>query len=317
VLQAPNPWILDHLIPGDYTITEVDAGTEWIETVPASPVAVVAGGTASANVTNKYNPAKIIVDKVTDPSGSPQSFTFTPTGTGYTTPFNLTDAATPNDSGWLVPGIYSVAETVPAGWVMTGLSVSGAGDYTIDYVLCRATITLAAGETATVTFENTAPLVTRTQGFWATHLSLTHAVWFGGTIGGHTFTGIADKTIGTHMIESDCQLMAAFWANVAKTSLGVKRTSLDQARMQLLQQLVAAILNNAAFGSSPTGPISIAQAKTCFANLNATVKQLRDAASAMAAFNEGGDTGVFTPGVSANGKQAKDAACLAFWNSLP
>jgi hypothetical protein len=84
----------------------------------------------------------------------------------------------------------------------------------------------------------------------------------------------------------------------------------------MVQQLVAAILNNAVFGSSPTGPISIAQAKICFANPNATVKQLRDAASAMAAFNESGDSGVFTPGISANGKLAKDTAypCLAFWD---
>jgi hypothetical protein len=46
------------------------------------------------------------------------------------------------------------------------------------------------------------------------------------------------------------------------------------------------------------------------------VKQLRDAASAMAAFNESGDSGVFTTGISANGKLAKDTAypCLAFWD---
>ncbi|MCJ7667459.1 MAG: hypothetical protein MUP04_04100, partial [Anaerolineae bacterium] len=47
----------------------------------------------------------IIVDKVTDPSGSSQSFEFDPS---YGSNFFLTDAATPNDSGWLLPGAYSV-----------------------------------------------------------------------------------------------------------------------------------------------------------------------------------------------------------------
>jgi len=216
--------------------------------------------------------------------------------------------------------VYSVAEiNIPAGWVLTGLSVSGTTAYTVDINALTASVTLVAGDVVTVTFENTAPMTTRTQGFWATHLGLTDAVWFGGTSGGHTFTelSIADRTIGGKLIDTPCQLMAAFWANVAKTSTGVKRLPLDQARMQLLQQLVAAILNNNAFGSSPTGPISIAQAKTAF--MSGTLKQVKDAASAMAAFNEFGDSGVFTPGISANGKLAKDTAypCLSFWDNLP
>lgn len=184
--------------------------------------------------------------------------------------------------------------------------------------LGKATINLAAGETVTVTFEDTKALQTRTQGYWATHLSVTHAVWFGGTIGGHTFSGLPDdiaKTIGTHLIDTDGKLMGAFWSNIARRSTGVRRTALDQARMQLLQQLTAAILNNAAFGSSPSGPISIALARTYF--MSGTLTEVQNAASAMAAFNESGDSGVFTPGVAANGKLAKDTANLVFWDILP
>jgi hypothetical protein len=53
--------------------------------------------------------------------------------------------------------------------------------------------------------------------------------------------------------------------------------------------------------------------------MSGTLKQVKDAASAMAAFNEFGDSGVFTPGVAANGKLAKDTAypCLSFWDNLP
>ncbi len=97
----------------------------------------------------------IIVDKVTDPSDDPQSFTFTTTGTGYTG-FSLTDADTPNDQQ-LVPGDYSVSETVPGGWDLSDLGCSSAlGTSTIDTTSPpTATITLAAGDTVTCTFTNT------------------------------------------------------------------------------------------------------------------------------------------------------------------
>jgi hypothetical protein len=85
--------------------------------------------------------------------------------------------------------------------------------------------------------------------------------------------------------------------------------------MQLSQQLLAAILNNAAFGSSPSDSISIADAKDAFCNGNRT--EVMDAMRAMAQFNEAGDTGEFTPGVSANGKEAKDAADIPYWDTLP
>ncbi|GIW20908.1 MAG: hypothetical protein KatS3mg065_1204 [Chloroflexota bacterium] len=61
--------------------------------------------------------------------------------------FSLTDAATPHDSGALKPGTYSVSETVPAGWDLTGASCSDESD--------PAQIDLAPGETVTCTFTNT------------------------------------------------------------------------------------------------------------------------------------------------------------------
>jgi hypothetical protein len=56
VLQAPATWTLTNLIPGVYTISEADAGTEWTEVVTGSPATVVAGQTASSTVTNTYVP---------------------------------------------------------------------------------------------------------------------------------------------------------------------------------------------------------------------------------------------------------------------
>jgi len=76
---------------------------------PGSPSPSVgcstAGPTCSFGMNNNANtvtatfnaaPAHIIVDKVTSPSGDPQSFAFTTTG-GLYAGFALTDAATPND----------------------------------------------------------------------------------------------------------------------------------------------------------------------------------------------------------------------------
>jgi hypothetical protein len=111
------------------------------------------------------------------------------------------------------------------------------------------------------------------------------------------------------------QVMGGFWANIAKTSTGVKRSALDQARMQLLQQLLAAILNNQLFGSSPSGSISIDQAKTAFCGTDITA--IRNAQAAMGAFNTSGDTGAFTPGQSADAKTARAIADIAFWDVLP
>ncbi|HEX8943762.1 MAG TPA: hypothetical protein VF785_11550, partial [Gemmatimonadaceae bacterium] len=77
---------------------------------------------------------------------------------------------------------------------------------------------------------------------------------------------------------------------------------------------LAAILNNAAFGSSPTG-MSITAAKAAYCGTDETL--IKNAMTAMAQFNESGDNGLFTPGVSANGKQAKTDANLGFWDTLP
>jgi hypothetical protein len=90
----------------------------------------------------------IIIDKVTDPAGSTQSFEFDPS---YGPNFNLKDADTPKDSGPLVPGTYSVAEVnIPAGWDLTNTScLSSIGD-----TETAANIELDPGETVTCTFND-------------------------------------------------------------------------------------------------------------------------------------------------------------------
>jgi hypothetical protein len=112
------------------------------------------------------------------------------------------------------------------------------------------------------------------------------------------------------------EMMGGFWSNIAKKTDNSKRTALDQARMQLTQQLLAAMLNKAAFGTDDSG--LIAQGKAAFAGTNIAV--IQSAQSSLTTFNEGGD-GVSLPAGfnqgSANPQAAKSTANKAFWNSLP
>ena len=102
-----------------------------------------------SNALTVVTPGTIVVDKVTDPAGDVQAFSFTTTGAGYAG-FSLADADAPN-SQTLPPGTYSVAETPLAGWVSAGASC-------VSSILDTETIgsiELDAGETVTCTFNNT------------------------------------------------------------------------------------------------------------------------------------------------------------------
>ncbi len=155
-------------------------------------------------------------------------------------------------------------------------------------------------------------------------MALAHIAWFGGSLNGHTFpgvagvTGIGDTLICGRAIDTDAKLMGAFWASISKKSDGSKRTQLDQARMQLLQQLIAAELNASAFNSVPPGGTTMfATWETALCS--GTLSQVRTAAGQAAAFNEAGDSGLFTPGMSADPKAAKTAAAgvgIAFWDVI-
>nr|WP_175265962.1 SdrD B-like domain-containing protein [Methanothrix thermoacetophila] len=111
---------------------------------------------SSATITEVECITKIIVDKVTDPSGSTESFEFTGSWSGGTT-FSLTDGADPYDSGQLEPGEYTVTEIVPDGWDLSSIEIDGDtdGGSTSTTSGSTATIDLDAGETIRVTFTNT------------------------------------------------------------------------------------------------------------------------------------------------------------------
>ena len=324
------------VVPGTYTLTEAnvtgyDEGT-WsctgvagtvVPTYNAGSVVLAAGEVAVCTITNNDQPATLKIIKTVKGAGG--SFPFTTTGSGLSS-FTLSPADNASDNKeftGLSAGSYSVTETDPApNYVLTDLGCDNQPVGTYDPAVTKTVnVSLTNGQTVTCTFINeklTTGNTTRTQGFWATHSSLTNKAWFGGSIGGNTFSGVSDKTLcagPAKDLNTLGRVLGGFWSNIAQKYPSGKRTSIDQARMQLVQQLLAAILNNSVFGSVPSGSISIQQAKDAYCG--SSIDAIKAAASAMAAFNESGDNGVFTPGVSANGKLAKSLADLAYWNTLP
>jgi hypothetical protein len=98
---------------------------------------------------------QIIVEKVTDPSGEADTFEFT--AEYYTSSFYLADGQS-NDSGWLEPGEYDLAEVLPPSpWALTDITITtlDSSDTSIKNVATgETTIDLDPGETVTVTFTN-------------------------------------------------------------------------------------------------------------------------------------------------------------------
>jgi hypothetical protein len=285
------------------------------------------------SITNNDVGGTIVVIKNAKPANG--SFAFTTTGTGYSG-FTLTGSTASNGNqnsqSGLNAGTYSVRESTQLGWVLTGIggstdintpyncTVTGSGGSTGvgNLNTQTATVTLKNGDTVTCKFENTGNGATRTQGFWATHPQLAQIAWFGGTAFNHTFPGVAatagigDTLICGRSIDDLGKVMGGFWSDIAKKSNGSKRPAIDQTRMQLLQQLIAAELNASAFGSVPANG-AFAEWETALCGSNAPSNTAQQQAGA---FNSAGDSSTFTPGTSADSKGARAVANIPFWDII-
>jgi hypothetical protein len=283
-------------------------------------VSLAAGQNKTCTITNNRLPNLKVVKQLL---GASATFAFTGTGTGVSANFSLTPPTDGADSvtfSNIAIGIKTITETLLNGYLLTDLSCDKGGVIYNPDSTQTVSVDLAYGDNVRCVFVNNQQVgtVTRTQGFWQTHRNLAEVVWFGGEWNGIIYAGVADKTLCGKNIDTIEKLMGGFWSNIAQTQgpPKTKRSALDQARMRLLQQLLAAMLNQAAFGSSPDGTgddYSIAEAEVALCGTDITA--INDAAADMAAFNEGGDEGDFTPGGSANAKLAKSTANLAFWDS--
>ena len=142
--QSNDSGLMD---PGTYSVAEIlPAGWDLTSATcsdgsAVNAIALGAGEVVTCTFNNRQD-GKIIVVKQTTPDGSTQSFEFDPS---YGSNFFLTDGQS-NDSGFLDPGTYSVAEIVPAGWTLSSASCNDGS--------AVGSINLAAGETVTCTFNN-------------------------------------------------------------------------------------------------------------------------------------------------------------------
>ena len=113
------------------------------------------------------------------------------------------------------------------------------------------------------------------------------------------------------------QLFGAFYAGISKTTTKDKRSDLDQARMQMLQQLVAAKLNAAAFDAPSSITTLIINADAAFAGTD--VALINSLAGQLDTYNNSGDDEPMPDGLpdqgSATPKISKDSANLLFWDT--
>lgn len=215
-------------------------------------------------------------------------------------------------------------------WTTTGSDGSycfdglDAGEYTVKEVGQRywksttpnnLTVDLSSGEISEGNNFGNTKLVTRTQGFWATHKDYTSSVWLSIPAGERV---IGSKNMGDGNKDVE-EMFGAFWSSISTTSNGARRSLLDQARMQLVQQLVAAMLNVKAFGDDDlgTGASLIAQGKAAFDT--GTRAQILSIANQLAAFNQSGSTEPLPPSVipgPADPTGAQKIANRKFWDTL-
>ncbi len=336
---AKTGWVLDGAPICSITTSGSGTSSATISATGAQ-VTLGAGDTVTCSFTNDLLPTLTIIKHAT---GASQTFGYTVTGGGSVlNGSSLTPPANGSATTGTVsinPGPSSVSENtpLPTGWTLTDSSCTGASGTTTgsnpeagsgaDFTW---SFTANYGDNVVCNYTNSVViLTTRTQGFWATHTGLSNAVWNGGTLppgfpaGGSVINPADPSPVGspdaylcgvqiTAVPQTEENvLLGGFWANIAQMSgKGGKRTSIDQARMQMLQQYLAAVLNVHMFGSGSPGLLSTARAAYCSANETAIKNQV----GILGTFNQSGDNQNFDPGTSATAQLSKAQADIDAWD---
>ncbi len=264
------------------------------------------GVTATCTITNTQPtpqvppPVLTVIKHVINDDGGTKTasnFQISVTGTNVDNT-SFPGAESPGTIVHLSAGSFNVTEATDSGYAAT---------YSAD---CSGTINDGDSKICTITNNDIAKVYgTRTQGFWQTHTAFTSSI-FQNQMGD-------SMTVGSHTITSAADLFGGFYASISKTSTGAKRSTLDQDKMILVQQLIAAELNCAAFGCSTSTQNLISQANTDLAGSSASAI-LADA-QALDAYNGSGEAVSFPNTVPAQGsatpKASQSAANIAFWDS--
>jgi Tol biopolymer transport system component/agmatine/peptidylarginine deiminase len=144
-VQARNGYSLSQTVPAGWDMTSAicDDGS------PVANIDVGPGETVTCTFSNRKR-GKVVIVKDAQPDDA-QNFTFTAGGGLLPSSFQLDDDLDPALSNTqtfngVVPGSYSIAETVPGGWDQTGATCDDGSPVTA--------INVGAGETVTCTFTN-------------------------------------------------------------------------------------------------------------------------------------------------------------------
>ena len=310
---------------------EVKPGTySALETVPAGwdktgntciDVVVDPGETEYCEITN-VKKGKITIVKDADPNDC-QDFAYT----GGLGSFSLDDDQGVVECGGtnqpqsktsilVANNNYTVTEAIPNQyWKLKSITCTEGATVNVNLLTGSVTITLDPGEEVTCTFLNEKLSPTRTQGFWQTHTTYTSSIFqtYFGTTGMKIGDGTTHKAYITNVQSTGAsQLFGGFYASIPKTSTGVKRSDIDKARMQLLQQLIAAKLNCAIFGCSLAVQTMIANADSVYASGPASA--IITAAGQLDGYNNSGDTLIIGNAGKATPKTSQSWANIPFWN---
>jgi hypothetical protein len=282
------------------TVVNGYAASDWGGDCAADgSITLSVGQEKTCTITNDdIAPRLTVIKHVVNDNGdnaTASDFTMNVTGTDVSDP-SFPGAEAPGTTVTLDAGNYSVDESPNANYTKT----IGAN--------CSGTIAIGEEKTCTIT-NNDIPHATRTQGFWQTHTAYTTSI-FNQVVGGWSI-GTTPKAIDTTN-----KLFAGFYSSIPKKSTGAQRTALDKARMQMLQQWLAAKLNCQAFGCNGPAQTLLANAATAWAGTNTSL--ILSYASQLDAYNNSeDDMSIPGPTGKATPKTSQAGAAYSFWDLLP
>lgn len=325
------------LAPGVYGVSE-SALTGWDQTSTIcddgsaiSSIDLSAGETVTCTFTNTKR-SNLTIVKDAEPNDL-QDFQFGGTLGAFALdddagmPEATADLLNSKSATGIVAGAYTIGETEPNNfWVLDSAScvTTGTSDvYPSTLSGTSLSLNLDPGVDVTCTFKNKKLGPTRTQGFWQTHTDFTGSVFgssamkrFVGVDIAPTLTSHKGQITNTQVLGSS-QLFGAYYASISMKSgtkgKAAQRLPVDQARMILLQQLVTAKLNCAAFGCPANVVTMIANADSAYAS--GSQASILIHAGLLDTYNNSGDTIVIGNAGSATPQLSKSLANIPFWDT--
>jgi len=301
------PGTIVNIGTGPYNVTEISFPGYAVNFSAGCSGNITAGETKFCNITNDDLPATLIVIKkvVNNNTGAlvPSSFIIFVNGTAGNATFKGSSLGV---SLTLNAGTYNVTEGFTP-------------DYNASFSAnCSGTLKNGENKTCTITNDDAVlcrlhKIPTRDASFWRAQTNFTTSIFSAWLSGNFSVGNI------THLrsIDSQGKLFGAYFASISSNTTGRTRSNLDIARMTLLQQLVTAKLNCAAFGCAASTLALIAQADNAYAGNNASL--MRVFALKLMAYNSSGRNMLLLPALGSPGAPtsalSQALADRPFWNS--